>query len=214
MQTITIGSNSYNLVTVPASPAPSAVEIAMVDTVAVNTSPFTGVQQMQLFPGGDHWEVTVSLPPMYAASAASWRAFLAELRGKSNVFQIGDPTIKAPRGVATGTPIIETAAQQNAPMTTLLYTGGWTPNTTGILLAGDQIQVGYRLYLVCENANADLNGYANLTIWPSIRETPANGMAITLANPTGLFRLADNRRVINWSPSRLTTLSVKAVEAR
>ena len=99
-------------------------------------------------------------------------------------------------------------------MTTRLYRGGWTPNTSGIILAGDQIQVGYRLYLVCPDANSGANGYANLTIWPSIRETPANGTAVTLTNPVGLFRLADNRRVINWSPSRLTTLSVTAVEAR
>ncbi len=66
----------------------------------------------------------------------------------------------------------------------------------------------------CEIVNSDSGGNATLTVWPSIRETPADATPIVLAQPKGLFRLKANRRTIQWSPGRLTTLSFQCVEAR
>jgi hypothetical protein len=62
--------------------------------------------------------------------------------------------------------------------------------------------------------NSDSSGDATLAIWPSLRETPADGTALQLANPQGLFRLSSNRRPVQASPTRLTTFSLRAVEAR
>ncbi len=198
----------------PTSPGPSAIELAMNDSIAVFTSPFTQVQQVQQFPGADYWEATVTLPAMTRAGAASWEGFFAELRGKLNVMQLGDPRAQSPLGSASGTPVVSTADAGNLPMTTTLATRGWTDSTSGLLLAGDYLQVGYRLYRVCEAVSSDAQGNANISVWPALRETPPDATAITLDNPTGLFRLATNKRASNWSPSQLTTISFQVIEAR
>jgi hypothetical protein len=93
-------------------------------------------------------------------------------------------------------------------------TSGWTHSVTRILKAADWFQVGYRLYRTCEDVNSDSSGNATISVWPSIRETPANGTPLILNSPKGLFRLANNRRAIHWSPARLTTISLQCVEAR
>jgi hypothetical protein len=211
---ITIGSNTYNLCTMPSYPGPSEIELGMSDTVSVFTSPYTNVQQTQQWPGGDAWDATITLPSMYISTAWPWEAFLAELRGKANVFQLGDQRSLNPLGVATGTPLVSTSGTNNLPMTTALNTDGWTGSTGNLLLPGDKIQVGYRLYRVCEAVTSDVDGNATITVWPSLRETPANDTSIILTSPVGLFRLANNRRAIHWSPSQLTTVSFQCTEAR
>lgn len=214
MQTITLfNGSSFNLVTTPTSPGVAHAEIGMNDAVAVFTSPFSQVQQTQQFPGGDWWDCNIGLPPMYRSTAAPWEAFFGELRGRANVFQFYDPRYKSPLGSGSGSPVVSTSGN-NLPMTTSLATRGWTANAQAVLLAGDRFQVGYRLYMACETVNADANGNATITVWPSLRETPPDGTAINLTKPMGLFRLADNRRAIQWSPSQLNTVSFKAIEVR
>lgn len=213
MQTITLGGNSYNLVARPAHPGPASVEIGMNDVVAVVTSPFTRQEQAQTWPGGDYWDATVTLPPMLAVTAAPWRGFLAELRGRGNVLQIFDPSAMKPGAGAVGAPVVHTTGGNNLPMTTTLTTTGWTASMAKVLKRGQQFQVGYRLYMACEDVDADSGGNASVSVWPSLRETPADATAIVLALPQGLFRLSSNRRAVEWSPGRLTTLSFKCVEA-
>jgi hypothetical protein len=213
MTTITINGQSYNLVTMPSSPGPSEIELGMSDAVSVFSSPFTGVQQTQQWPGGDNWDATITLPPMYLSTAWPWEGFFAELRGRANIFQLGDRRNTAPLGVGTGTPVVNTSSD-NLPMTTSLVTNGWTVSTSNLLLPGDKIQVGYRLYKVCEAVSSDGGGNATITVWPSLRETPTTGTSVILTNPVGIFRLTSNRRAIHWSPSQLTTCSFQAIEAR
>jgi hypothetical protein len=308
--TITIGSNTYTLCTMPLSPGPSEIELGMNDSVAVFTSPFSQVQQTQQWPGGDYWDATITLPSMYISQSFAWEAFLAELHGRANVFQLGDTRNVAPQGsgltattTATGTldvasvlvfeyrapslpsytevtfttpvppgldatytfaglttytdlngqtltayesdgdtarftgalgpigsgsdtgsasvtytipssALVHTTGDNNLPMTTSLVTEGWADSQTSVLLPGDKIQVGYRLYKVCEAVNSDSSGNATIIVWPSLRETPADETLIVLTNPVGLFRLTQNRRAIHWSPTQLTTVSIACVEAR
>ena len=209
--TITIGSNSYTLCTIPTSPGAAEIELGMNDAVTVFTSPFTGTQQTQLFPGGDSWDATITLPPMTRQEAAPWEGFLAELRGKANVFQLGDLRYASPLGAGWGFPI---TSGTNLAMTTSLTTSGWMPHSATVLKTNDMFSLGYRLYKVCEDAVSDSSGAATLNIWPSLREAPAAGVSLVIASPKGLFRLKDNRRAIHWSPSRLTTISISCVEAR
>lgn len=185
----------------------------MNDAVASVTSPFTRQEQTQTWPGGDFWDATITLPPMIRAKSWPWEGFLAELRGRLNVFQCGDPRAARPLGVAGGAPVVATSGD-NLPMTWALATRGWPVNTPRLLLPADHFQIGYRLHRVCEIVNSDSNGDATLAIWPSLRETPADGTPLVLNSPQGLFRLVSNRRPIQASPARLTTMSLKFVEAK
>ena len=60
------------------------------------------------------------------------------------------------------------------------------------LLTGDYIQIGYRLYKVLDAAKVDGDGHATLSIWPPLRDQPADGTTIITRNCKGLFRFKNN----------------------
>ena len=214
--TITLPSGSYTLISVPSSSAAADIEFDMIDTVAVVPGVFVPSQmQTQQWPGADGWLATITLPPTNRASAPAWKAFLAECRGMANVFQLADPEALAPQGSAPGTPLVDgTVDTNNAVGSTTLFTRGWTASQSNILLPYDHLQIGYRLYMVCEAVNSDSSGDAQIQVFPSLRDQPADGTAITLENAQGLFRLAANRRGWKSSVDRLTSISFKATEVR
>lgn len=213
MQSITIGPNTYSLASLPATPGAAEMALGMNDSIAIVQSPYVPAQlQAQAWPGADAWDATVTMPPLTNAQAAEWEGFLASLRGQLNVLQLGDPRRQVPLGNAQGSAPVLTGTN-NATATTIT-TSGWKPNTARVLLRGDLFQIGYHLYRVCEQISADSGGLASINIWPSLRESPAAGTALTLSKPVGLWRLADNRREAQFSPMRLTTLSFRLLEVR
>lgn len=159
--------------------------------VGITQSPFTGSQQIFEWPGA-WWSAKVSLPPMVRANAERWIAFMLALRGQSGTFLLGDPLGKTPRGIATGTPLVNGANQVGKSLTT----DGWTASKTGILLAGDYIQLGsgltQRIHKLVKDANSDGTGVAVFDIFPSLRESPADNAVITLASTAGVFRMTSN----------------------
>ena len=188
-----IGSfNGWNIVGLPCDTTAgvrrySSIEWDPQEVVSVNTSPFTGQTQTYDWQAS-WWEGTLSFTPMYRASADAWAAFILECRGQSNVFSVGDPKGATPRGTPVGTPVINGAAQTGYA----LATRGWTASAANILLPGDYIQIGYRLYRVLDAASADSSGHATLAVWPNLRDQPADGATIITASCKGLFRLKQN----------------------
>jgi hypothetical protein len=212
---ITIGTNTYSLVSMPSTPAPNNISLVMHDTVADTQSPFTMQTQTQTWPGADWWEATISLPTMRRAQASTWLAFLAQTRGRECVFMVGDPSATAPLGFPRGIPVVNGSILGiNPPTSTVLYTRGWIPSTHRLLLPGDYLQVGARLYLCLDNVFSDSSGDAGINIWPSIRETPPDGTPINFSRPQGLFRLSDNARTISADAIRLFGVSIRVQEVR
>lgn len=199
--------------TPPSSPTVNNVVMRAVNIVGLSASPFTGETQAQEWPG-EFWQVDGQLPPMNRANAEKWLAFLIALRGSSGTFLLGDPAGKTPQGVATGTPLVNGA---NAAGSKTLATKGWTNTITGILKAGDYLQIGsgtsQRLYKVLNDANSDGSGHATLDIFPRLREALADGAAITTASTKGVFRLAVNTREWSINVAKIYGLSFKAIEA-
>ena len=214
---MTIGTfNGASIVALPCSYTTlSSVQFDMNDAVGIVVSPFTGQTQTQSWPGADSITGTVTLPPLTQTKADEWIAFLAELRGMQNCFQLGDPMKTKPRGEPNGIPVVDmTTLNSNFVMAQTLYTRGWIPNTFRLLLPGDYLQIGYRLHKVLDVVNADANGKASIAIWPSLREVPTDGEAIILANTCGLFRLATNKRTWSSDQTLLTHISFQIQEAR
>jgi hypothetical protein len=205
LSTISIGSVSYTLVSTPFSnPGLSDIEFTYVDGTAVSRSLFTGQSEIQQWPGSDYIKGTITWPPLTAAQARQIEAFLGELRGNVNVFQFGDPRPQS--GTGTGSAIVSSTT---AAMATTISTGGWTASPS----VGDWLQIQYRLYRIA-NINSYSGGAGVFEVYPSVRESIPSSTAVTYSNPKGLFRLATGERTINWSPSRLTTLSLQFIEAR
>jgi hypothetical protein len=203
---------SYPL-SLPSTPSWMKANFTANNIVGVSKSPFTNQQQVYQWPG-EFWSVDVSLPPMDKATAEAWVNFLVSLRGTLGTFYIGDATHAAPNGVATGTPTVN-GAQSSGSNT--LATKGWTHNITGILKAGDLLQIGTttqkRLYKVLNDANSDSSGHATVDIFPVLREGVSDSQSITLANPAGTFRLLTNDRTWNVDSAQQYGIDFKAEEA-
>jgi len=184
--------NGRNLIALPCDVVPevygpSSIEWDMQEVVAANQSPFTG--QVQTYDWQNSWwEGQVSFRPMERYSFDMWSAFLAECRGQKNAFSLGDPKAKLPKGSAMGSPLVSGAGQTGYS----LVTRGWAPSVTSILLPGDFIQIGYRLYKTLSAVNSNSSGVATLAIWPNLRDQPADGVVIKMRNCKGLFTLKSN----------------------
>jgi hypothetical protein len=192
--------NGWDIVTMPSDPAPRSIEFRAVDTVAGNISPFTGQQQILDWQAG--WlEASITMPPMVdGLKARAWMAFLSQLHGSANVFQIGDPLAALPLGTATGGTV--SGASQTG------YT--LAVSMSGTLEPGDFIQIGNRLY---RNLDSAASGASTLNIWPQIRESPADGATIITQNTKGIFRLKSNTRGWSLSEARVYGFQFEIKEA-
>jgi hypothetical protein len=132
----------------PTSPGFSRLVLKSVNIVGLSSSPFTGQAQSYLYPG-EFWALEATLPPMKRAAAEVWISFLLACRGQSGTFLWGATAFATPRGVGTGTPTTLLAADRLTDIS--LPTRGWTTNQTGILLAGDMIQVPVNLITAPED---------------------------------------------------------------
>lgn len=189
-----------------------AVTIRARNVVGSSVSPFTGQQQVYKHPG-QWWEMEVSMPPMRRADAEAVAAFLIKLNGSYGTFLLGDPANTTPRGIGTGSPLVKGAGQTGDT----LLTDGWTAGVTGILRAGDWIQLGAastaRLHKVLDDVNSDGGGNATLTIWPDLRSSPADNAVITVNSAQGRWRLASNDTGYSIETGRLYGITFACVEA-
>lgn len=178
--------------------------LRMRSIVGMSQAPTSGSQQVQEYQ--EWWEGEITLTPLDTQEKqALWLAFFAKLRGRSGTFLFGDPLKRTPRGVATGTPLVNGASQTGK----ILVTDGWTAGQTGIMKEWDSFQVGTgltsRLHRILNDADSDGSGNATFDSFPRIRESPADNAPITLTDPKGLFRLAGNEMNWNFSPGDLVT---------
>ena len=214
--------NGASIIALPARPGLRQLQVDMNDTVAVTRSPFNGATQVQAWPGADFWTGEITLPQMPVGTAATWSAFFGQLRGMLNVFPLGHPLFRHPQGSALGVPVVSGV---NVAMSTFLGTRGWKANQFRALVAGDRLQIGAtpanaslpglcRYHVALNDVNTDGNGNATIEVYPSLRETTIDGETLILNDPKGLFRLAENRRALLSTETRLTGMSFKIMEAR
>ena len=200
------------IVGMPSTPAPKSIEWTAQDVVGVSTSPFTGQQQVMDWQAS--WlEASVQMPPMAQGAAQAWISWLLQARGQAGVFQLGDPAGQSPRGnalTASGpVAFVDGAGQSGYRLRTKL----WAANTPGVLLPGDWIQLGYRLYRNLDQADADGGGNVTLNIWPQLREEPLNNLPVIVQNTRGLWRLKTNARKWSLGEARIYGLTFDIREA-
>lgn len=189
-----------------------SINIRAKTVVGASVSPFTGQQQVYKHQG-QWWEMEVSMPPMKRDEAEQVASFLLKMNGKYGTFLLGDKANAAPRGVGTGSPLVKGGSQTGDQ----LLTDGWTSSTTGILKAGDWIQVGSgsstRLHKVLDDVNSDGSGNATLNIFPNIRTSPADNTVITVNSPKGIWRLSSNETDFSIDEASVYGITFACVEA-
>ena len=169
-------------------PAPAQMEFGAQTVAGKSVSPYTLSQETFEWPG-NRWLASVRYARMTRAEGDALAAALVSLSALGT-FLLGPAGAgKTAKGVATGTPLVNGAAQTGKSM----VTDGWTASQAGILKAGDYLQVGSgstsRLYMNLTDVNSDAGGNATLDLWPRLRESPADNAAIVVSSPKGLFRL-------------------------
>jgi len=194
----------------PTFPAPRSVTLTIVTNIGRARSPWTLSTQKQKHKG-QMWIAEVNLPPMQRADAEAWQAFITSLNGPEGTFWLGDKLGSTPRGVAVGAPVVNGNDQVGGT----LLTRGWGASVTGILKAGDYIQVGTRLHKLKQDADSDSSGNASLEIWPDLHSpSPADGLAVITEDAKGLFELADNStELVSQDEQLLCSMSFVATEA-
>ena len=204
-------SISYPL-SLPTNKKLAQIRLTANDIVGVSQSPFTAAQQVYKYTG-QFWEAEVSLPAMKRADAEYWISFLLKLNGAYGTFLLGDPNGATARGVATGTPLVKGGSQTGNE----LLTDGWTPSTTGILKAGDYIQLGTassaKLHKVLDDVNSNASGEATLLLWPDLRAAPSDNASIVVSNTVGVFRLTSNAQAFNIDEATFYGITFAAREA-
>ena len=201
--------NNWGITQAPSAPAAKSIDWKATEVVAASTSPFSGQQQIQDW--GTAWlEATVTMPPLTHKQAQAWIAFLLQLGGLRNCFQLGDPLATSPQGAGAGT---GSPVTNGASFGYFLATRGWTPSAQNVLLPGDWLQIGYRLYRNLDVVSADAGGSAMIAIWPQLREIPADGTPLILQNTSGLFRLSSNSRSWSMTEAKIYGLNFAVREA-
>ncbi len=149
------------------------------------------IQKQQQMP--DHWALVLELDNLSGADRAALQAFLLKVGAGDHNFTVQDHSYTR-RGSGAGTPLINGASQTGNS----IVTDGWTNSATGVLLAGDLIQVRNQLVMVT-TASVDANGsgQATIDVVPAVRIAPSDNSAIVTATPTGIFKLTSPE--IGWA---------------
>ncbi len=208
---------SVTLVPLPARPGLKAIEPGVFDAVSTLSSPWTGQTQRQAWPGNERWTAKCTLPPLHGDDIDDWEGWMLGMSGMLNAVQLGFPNKLGPRGLADSQskPVVDATGSGSNPFgARTLVTRGWKPNAKRLLLRNDAFQVGYRYYRALDTVNADANGAATIGIWPSLRETPADGTPLLLKQPKVLFALATNARTWGLRLPMVMDLSFDLVEYR
>ena len=181
------------------------IELRAINAVAYSQSPFTFAGQAHAYPG-QMWQADITLPPMNAARAEQWIAFLLSLRGRFGTFLLGDPARPTLRGTATSCTVTGTAGSNTVSATVPV---GQT------FLAGDYIQLGTAAGSTLHKVLVNYTGTgsaANLEIWPALRVNRTSATA-TLTNARGLFRLNSNEQAWSINQVEIYGITFGAMEA-
>lgn len=188
-----------------------SIEFGIISNTQVFTSPLTrSTQRVRL--SGELWRATYSYPPLKGSDACALKVFMLGLTGLGNEFY-ALPERVVPRGAVTGSPTVKGAGQTG----TSLDIDNLPVSTTGVLLAGDYVEVNGELKMIASDVNSNGSGEATITIYPALRTSPADNAIIrTGANsdpPRCIMRLIDDEQV-RWgvNESLFTDISFSAIE--
>ena len=194
---------SYPL-TLPTVTGIKTQNFGLTRTISVSQSPFTKQEQVYQHEG-EQWKATFTLPPMKKDSASIWLAFLMSLRGRRGTFKIGDQDRKTIQGTATGTVLVNGAAQTG----NAINLDGFTASRANVFLAGDYIQINSYLYMVTANVTANGSGEATVYVEPSLRtgiEAINDNTTVIYSNTTTVMRLDTN--FTNWDSNHVSVYGI------
>lgn len=195
--------------TLPTTPGFVSRNLVSVPTVLVSFSQSRIRQVRDL--GAHIWEFGAVYPPMKRATIMPIYTFLLRQRGAYGSFQMTIPDMRTPRGVGTGTPLVDGAHTGG----TSIATKGWTIATQNIIMEGDLIKfAGHnKVYMVTDDFNSDGSGNQTLTIEPPLVSALSDEESITVVDVPFTVMLKENSLRFDADHRNLYSLSFDVREA-
>lgn len=160
--------------------------------------------RVQVRDTGRHtWSFSVAFTRLTREKFAPVWAFVRAQRGQYGSFTIVLPDLATPRGVATGSPLVNGGSQSGAT----LNISGCTPSITAWMKAGDIFKLAghSKVYQLTADANSNGSGLTTLTFEPPLFATPATGEALTVINvPFTAMLASDVQEYDTDTPLRFT----------
>lgn len=199
------------ILTFPAINAPSAFTWALRGRTQVQESPLDGSTQTLRLPGAA-WTASLSWQTLPAAQWRLLSAFLSQLGGRAGRFTYG-PTHHARQAAGTGTVVVDGAGQSGSA----LNLRGWAANAAAFK-AGDYLSFADVLGRQClhqatADCTADASGFASVAIAPPLRRAAADGEAVEITAPLGVFRLVADDPALSIRPPLFGAIQFDIVEA-
>jgi len=185
---------------------PSRSQIQLLSNTTRFVSPFTGFVQT-LDRGGERWLMTLSFQNLTGDDRAVITAFGTRLNGSQHRFTLKNHGANN-RGAFGGTPLVAGADQLGAS----INIDGATSSVTNWIRAGDFFAVNGELKQCVSDADSDGSGNVTIEFRPRLRSAPADNAAITTADATGTFLLADNAFQWTNSGGPISNLTLQALE--
>jgi len=173
----------------------------------VHESPLTSAAETQELPGL-LWTCTVVYEALAPDDAHRLRALLMRLRGRAGRVNVPTLAHPAPRGVATGTPLVKGAAQTG----TALLIDGAGVGVTRWLREGDFVGIEGLLYMQTADVNTNGAGEATLSLSPPMLTAHADNAPLVLTLPTVKMRLTDDRQGWEYTGAPISDLTIDLVE--
>jgi hypothetical protein len=209
-----IGLTSIDFpIDIPAGLSPASIEISAINAAAIARSPFTGVTQTQEWPN-ETLSAKVKYPPLTADKARALAALLFALRGPVGTLLLGDTSQPLPRGIASGTPLLDF---NHAAGHKSINVKGFDAGVALQLRSGDWISIGSGtrkfLYMNLTDVDSDNTGRATLNIFPRLRDFTADATPITVLGAKGIFRLKSNVRTFSVDAAMMYGFEFELEEA-
>ena len=159
---------------------------------------------------GHVWRITGAYNNKSAADFLPIFAFLCDREGGLNNFTLAPDEHATPRGVASGSPLVNGASQTGKT----LNIKGAGASVTDWLKAGDILtNAGHtKVYMVTANVDTDGAGNAAVPIVPALVESPPDNAVVTLNNVQFTMILTENSVAASKVPPVLYSGTVEMEE--
>ena len=188
--------------------APSTVKIGSIQPTLVSTA--QNLTRQVRSRGAHRWTISAKWDVLLRGEWSAMMGFAQSLRGQFNTCTFVLPgNLSNPVGVASGVPVVNGAGQTGRSVAT----SGWTPNTTGVLKAGDVVKfAANKVYMLTADAASDAGGNATLAIEPALFVSPANGETVVASGVSFTVALTADTLESNVIPGGFYDFGVSFVE--
>jgi len=141
--------------------------------------PLVGEAKFSDFNAGmsDHWLGSYTFIPQRDQPPYTLLAWATKLK-LNGAFYAYDPAHRTPFGGIVNGIRVDGAGQTGSTLDVKDAPTSATP-----LVAGDYVQVGVQYFRLIEDLETDGDGKGTLTVWPSLRSSPANNAAVITDKP-------------------------------